>query len=364
LAVGNVGIIQLVPLLITSLWGGALADVLNRKKLLLSAEFGLALACALLLFNATLNQPHVWIIYVAAAISSALNGFHRPTLEAITPRLVAHEDLPAISALSSLKFSIVMIAGPAIAGFIIAKLGLVAVYFFDSMSYLLSIVAIYLIKTPLKITQTAEPILKSIKTGLQYALSRQELMGTYVVDIVAMIFGMPMALFPAIAETLGGVKILGWLYAAPALGTLLVSVFSGWTTKIQRQGKAVIIAASAWGLAIVAFGFTKNIYLAVLCLAIAGGADDVSAIFRQTIWSQTIPDQMRGRLAGIAMISYMSGPLLGNAEAGMVAAATNTTFSVVSGGVLCVAGVILCIFFLPRFWQYHAREWKLKQNSV
>jgi MFS family permease len=167
-----------------------------------------------------------------------------------------------------------------------------------------------------------------------------------------MIFGMPMALFPAVAETLGGVKVLGWLYSAPSAGALVATVFSAWTKRVQRHGAAVIIAAGVWGLAITAFGFSRNLWLALFFLALAGGADMVSGIFRSTIWNGTIPDHLRGRLAGVEMISYMSGPLLGNAESGLVAALAGTQFSIVSGGVLCVLGVVGCVFGLPKFWSY------------
>lgn len=363
LAVGSMGLVQLLPLLVTSLWGGALADRWNRKKILLSAEFGLCLMCFVLLINALSTKPHVWVVYVVAAVVSALSGFHRPSLEAITPRLVERDDLPAVASLSSLKYSVNTIVGPALAGIIIAKFGIALVFFIDLLSYLFSILAIVSLKSNFAAEKSGESVVKSIKSGFQYAMSRQELIGTYVVDIVAMIFGMPMALFPAIAETLGGVKVLGWLYAAPSIGFLLASLFSGWTSKVQRHGVAISIAASIWGLAIIGFGFSKDIIFAVFFLIIAGAADDISGIFRGTLWNQTIPNNLRGRLAGVEMLSYMSGPLLGNAEAGLVAAAFGTTFSVISGGVLCVIGVGISVLFLPRFWNYHAEKWRL-ENTV
>jgi MFS family permease len=353
LAVGNVGIIQLIPLLVTSLWGGALADKYDRKKLLISAEVALSLACLILLTNSLLTQPHLWIIYVAAGLASAFNGFHRPTLEAITQVTIDDKkDMPAISSLSTFKSSFAMIIGPALGGLILAKLNVSSVYFLDFLTYLVSLVAVLRIKVRFDIKAHTESTIKSIKQGMRYAANRQELMGSYLVDFVAMIFGMPMALFPAIAASFHSVTALGWLYAAPSIGMLLTTVISGWTQKIHRHGLAIAISATIWGVAIIAFGLSQNLYVGLFFLAIAGGADAISGIFRLTLWNQTIPPAYRGRLAGIEMISYMSGPLLGNAEAGMVAAAFGTQFSVVSGGALCVVGVAILAVLLPRFLKY------------
>jgi MFS family permease len=192
----------------------------------------------------------------------------------------------------------------------------------------------------------------SLKQGFRYAFSRQELIGTYVIDFTAMIFGMPTALFPAIAQSFGGVKVLGILYAAPALGALAISFFSGWTKYIKRHGLAIAVAAAGWGLAIIVFGLASHFWTAIFFLALAGAFDGISGIFRMTMWNQTIPNDLRGRLAGIEMISYLSGPRLGDTEAGLVAAAFGITASIVSGGVLCVLGVGICCYFLPKFWQY------------
>ena len=354
LAVGNVGIVQLIPLLVTSLWGGALADKIDRRKLLICAEFGMAVATGLFFINSLLPHPHIWLIYVLAALASGLSGFHRPTLEAMTQVLVEHKDMPAAAALSTLKFSVVMIAGPAIAGFLLAKYDLSIVYLLDFFTYVISLVAIFCIKTRFTLEKNEEPIFRSIKEGIRYAMSRQELIGTYAIDFVAMIFGMPMALFPAIAEKFHSVVAIGWLYAGPSIGALLASIFSGWVDKFPRHGAAVAIAALIWGIGIIGFGFSGSIFFAIFFLVIAGAADGVSGLFRMTMWNQTIPKNYRGRLAGIEMISYMSGPLLGNAEAGIVAAGFGTTFSVISGGAMCVIAVVVVTMMLPRFWKYSA----------
>ncbi len=352
LAVGNIGLVELIPLLITSLWGGVLADKFDRRKLLLLAECGLILTSALLLFNSLPGQQHLWVIFLVAALASGLDGFHRPALDALGQKLVEPEDMPAFSALMTFRFSVGMIGGPALAGILLAKSGLTVVYFLDFLSFFISLIAIYFLRTRFVPEKTTTSILQSIKEGLSYAKNRQELLGTYVVDFFAMVFGMPMALFPAIAEKFHSVSAIGWLYAGPSIGMLLASVFSGWTDKIQRHGKAISISASVWGLAIIAFGLTHNLYVAVLFLAIAGAGDAVSGLFRMTLWNQTIPQNYRGRLAGIEMISYMSGPLLGNAEAGFVAHMFNVQFSVISGGILCVLCVAFFAWRMPGFWNY------------
>ena len=203
--------------------------------------------------------------------------------------------------------------------------------------------------------------MRSIIEGLRYARSRQELLGTYLIDMNAMFFGMPMALFPAIATRFGEGTV-GLLYAAPSVGALLATVTSGWAARIHRHGLAITIAAGLWGAAIIFFGFTGNLWLAVFWLVAAGAADMVSGIFRMTIWNQTIPDHLRGRLAGIEMVSYMSGPLLGNAEAGIVASLFSIRTSVVYGGVMCVLGTAVLGMVLPQFLRYDGRAGVLRKR--
>ncbi|HEY3897881.1 MAG TPA: MFS transporter [Chthoniobacter sp.] len=356
LAVGMIGIAQLAPLLGTGLIGGAYADSMDRRKLVIFSALAL-LACAIAFaLNSNGSQPQLWLIYLLAAIASAAKGFYEPTLQAMMPRLAAPEEMPALSALNSLKGTTAMVVGPALGGILIARFGIAATYWTDALSYLVFLGTL-LGMSPMPASSSApSPGLKSIQEGIHYAANRQDLIGTYLVDFVAVIFGMPMALFPAIAETFGGAATLGWLYAAPSAGAFVAALLSGWTKRIRRHGAAIAIAASVWGLAIIAFGFTKNLPLSLFFLALAGGADMVSGIFRTTIWNTTIPDHLRGRMAGIEMLSYMSGPLLGNAESGLAAALAGTQFAVVSGGVLCVIGVFFCVCKLPLFWQYDSRS--------
>jgi MFS family permease len=355
-AVGMLGLAELLPLLGTAFIGGALADAVDRRRLILFVHVGLALGTAVLALNALRPDPPTWTLYVAAGVMSALAGLQRPSIESLTQKLVGREEMPAAAALSSFRSSVGMIAGPALAGVLLASTGLAVTYLFDLATYVFSFVAVIQIRTIPAATNAERPGLRSFLDGFRYAWSRQELIGTYVVDFVAMIFGMPMALFPALAERMGGAAALGPLYAAPAVGALLASVTSRWTRHVHRHGLAVMWAAAAWGLAIVVFGYCDRLGPAVVFLAIAGGADAVSGIFRSTIWNQTIPDALRGRLVGIEMVSYMSGPLLGHVEAGIVASAFGLRASVVSGGVRCVLGVAVCGLLLPRFVRYDARD--------
>jgi MFS family permease len=356
LAVGLLGLFELVPLLLTAFVGGALADAVDRRRMVLATEVGLGLGSAALFVSALAGNTHPWILYMIAAVMSGLNGLQRPSIDALTPRLVDREEVPAAASLSAFRGSVGMIAGPALGGLLIASVGLPATYLFDLATYALSYVAIRLIRRVPPPESAEKPTLRSIAEGFRYAKSRQELIGTYVVDFVAMVFGMPLALFPALSQRLGGPRALGLLYAAPAMGALVASLTSRWTKSVHRHGLAVMLAATAWGLAIVVFGLVDGLAPAVFFLALAGGADAISGMFRMTLWNQTIPDTLRGRLAGIEMVSYMSGPLLGHVEAGAVAAAFGVRASVVSGGVLCIVGVLVCGALLPKFVKYDARH--------
>src|SRR3989454_3605121 len=363
LMVGMLGAAQLVPLLLFALWGGAYADAMDRRRLLIISELFLTAGSFSLAINGLLPHPRVSLAFIVSAAMSACNGFHRPALDALTPRLVDREDLTAVSALLSLRYSLSAIVGPALGGICIAALGFPVTYTLDVLSFFVSLVSLAMIRS-MPSEKVSRPGIHTIIEGLRYAKSRPELIGTYAVDIVAMTFAMPMALFPSMAESWGGAKAAGWLYAAIPIGSLFTSVFSGWTSKVDRHGAAVVIAAAVWGLAIVILGFAPTLGAAVFCLALAGAADAVSGVFRATIWNETIPTELRGRLAGVEMISYLSGPLLGNARAGWVATISSNNISVVSGGFICLVAVLLCIPLLPAFWNYRAERRVSKPVSV
>jgi MFS family permease len=248
-----------------------------------------------------------------------------------------------------------MIAGPAVGGLLIAAIGLPATYGFDVATFGFSLLMLNRMRAVPPPPDAERPSLRGVVEGIRFARSRPELMGTYLVDINAMFFGMPMALFPAVAASYGGAGVLGLLYTAPAVGSLIASLSSGWAQRVHRQGLAVLWAAGLWGAAILGFGLARSLWLALVMLACAGAADMVSGLFRMTIWNTTIPDHIRGRLAGIELISYSSGPTLGNVEAGAVAALTTPRFSVGIGGVLCVLGTLALAAALPEFRRYDDR---------
>ncbi|HEX5046795.1 MAG TPA: MFS transporter [Gammaproteobacteria bacterium] len=351
-AVGLLSAVQLVPLAAAALWGGALADAIDRRRLLLVCE---ALMCAgslALVANSLLARPSVPALFAIAAFISAVNGFHRPALEALTQKLVAKEELAAVSALTALRGTTASIAAPALAGTCIAALGLPATFAVEAATFAGSLAALAAIRS-MPPASDAKPLgLASIAEGLAYAGRRPELIGTYVVDIVAMTFAMPLAVFPALAEQWGGSADVGYLYSAMSVGALLVTLFSKWTADVRRQGAAVIIAAGVWGLGVAALGFATTLPAAVACLVVAGGADMVSGLFRMTIWNETIPPTLRGRMAAIEQLSYMTGPLLGNARAGFAAERFGLARSIISGGVICAACVAACVPLLPAFWRY------------
>lgn len=362
LAVGLLGLAQLVPLLIFAFLGGALADAVDRRRLVQITECGLALLSGVLFLNALLPHPQIWLLYVVAATSTAVDALQRPALGALLPRLVEVDELAAAGALSSIRTTFGMIVGPAVAGVLIATVGLQATYGVDTLTFMVSLVALYYMRAVPPAPDAERPSLRSIAQGLRYARSRPELLGTYIVDFIAMFFGMPIALFPVLAEqfahadrSLRAATILGFLYVAPSVGAFLATATSGWTSRVHRHGLAVIIAAAAWGLAITCMGLAPSLAVALVCLGLAGGADSISGIFRSVIWNKTIPDSLRGRLAGIELISYSSGPLLGEVESGAVASAFTPRISVLSGGIICVIGVVLLGFALPDFRRYTDR---------
>lgn len=355
LAVGLMSLAELGPLLVTSFVGGALADAFDRRRLVQLAELLLAACAGVLALNSWLWDPRVWILFVVGAAMAGLDGIQRPPLDALIPRLVDRDELIAASALDSFRANLGWVAGPAVAGVLIAVLGLPLTYLIDVATFGVSLVALGLMRAVPPPPGAERPSLRGIVESFRYAMGRPELVGTYGVDMIAMFFGIPIALFPAFAEEFGGAGALGLLYAAPSVGALLATATSGWTGRIHRHGLAVCWAAAGWGVAITALGFAPNLALALLALTLAGAADMVSGIFRTTIWNTTIPDHLRGRLAGIEQVSYSAGPLLGNLESGVVAAFAGVRASIVSGGVLCVAGVAVAALALPAFRRYDAR---------
>lgn len=360
LIVGALGTVQLVPVLVFGLIGGAYADRLDRRKLLIVSEGLMSVGVLGFFLNSLQAEPSLLGVFVLTAILQSINAFHRPAMEALTQAIVSSDQYPAAAALSSLRHSVGAIVGPALGGVLISTLGIEIAYLIDFATFLVAMICIFFMKVSSKpkLSSNEESPLKSIGESLQYAYRKPELMGTYIVDIVAMTFAFPTALFPAMAESWGGAKAAGILYSSMSIGSLVVALFSRWTEKVDRHGAAVIIAAAIWGLAIMGLGFATSLWVAVVFLALAGAADAVSAIFRSVIWNETIPNERRGKLAGIEMISYMSGPLLGNMRSGWMAGLFGVPMAVGLGGAFCVIGVIGSGFALPKFWLYRSLKKK------
>lgn len=354
--VGLLGIVQLVPTLIFGLIGGSVADAMDRRKLLLISESIMCVCTLGFMFNSMLGEPNVVVIFVLTGIVQTAVGFHRPSLDALTQKLLDPKQYAAAGALGSFRHCFGAIVGPALGGVLISGFGAKIAYFVDFLTFLIALILIALMRRVPNPTPKERAMGSRIIEGLKYAFSRPELIGTYVVDIVAMAFAFPVALFPAMAESWGGAKAAGYLYSAMSVGSLIVTLLSGWTSKVRRHGAMVVWAAAIWGVAIIGLGFSDQLWLALLFLAAAGAADMVSGLFRSIIWNETIPNDMRGRLSGVEMISYMSGPLIGNARAGAMAGAFGIGFSIWSGGLICTVGVILCGFLLPKFWKYRSKN--------
>ncbi len=362
--VGLIGVAEFIPMFSLALVGGALSDAFDRRWLVRLAEAGAALVSLLLVANASLHRPLVWVLYVCAALAAAAGAILGPPLGALLPRLVEPDELTAAFAIDSGLGNLASVAGPALGGVLIAAFGAMSAYTVDVATYLFSLAALTLMSSVPPPADGERPSLRSIAAGLRYAGSRRELVGSYVVDLVAMIFGMPNALFPAFARRIGGGAVVGLLYAAPSAGAVLAALVSGWAGRYSRHGLAIVLAACGWGLAIAAFGLTRSLWLALGLLALAGGADSISALFRAILWNGTIPDELRGRLQGVALLSYTSGPVLGNAEAGLAAGAIGVTGSIVAGGLLCVVGAAFTALALPEFWHYRGPDLALKPGMT
>ena len=366
LAVGVLGVIEIVPLIIFGLYGGVLADSVDRKKMIWATEAGALVIVLGLLANSVLPDPKTYIIYIAAALFAVVDGLQRPSMGAILPRLVSHEDLPSASNLLTLRWQFGFILGPTLGGIIFSTFSISVGYIFDIVTYLISLIFLAQMRSVLPSSEAEKPSLAALLEGVRYAFSRQDLLATYVIDLAAMFFAMPNALFPFWADLLHAPWALGLFYAAGISGAIAVTLTSGWTKSYRFHGRAIIAAALGWGLAIALAGLTHSLILVLICLAIAGGSDQISALFRQTIWNQTIPDELRGRLAGIELLSYSVGPLAGQLRAASIAAATSLSFSVTSGGLICVLVVAILAIFLPKFRKYDAEtnEFAVREREI
>ena len=357
LLVGLLGLASLVPLLVVPLVGGAIADAMDRRTVVFLTEIGLAGLAGLLLVNAVLPHPQIWALFVLQAVAVAVFSLGRPAMSSLSPRLVPEEEFAAASALFSVYNSLGSVAGPALGGVIIAVAGVPWTYGIDALTYLASLAAIWSLPRLPPLEEVERPSLQTILEGFRFLKGRQALIGIFAIDTNAMVFGMPSALFPAIAlHRLGGdASTVGYLYAAPYAGALVCSLLSGWVSHTRRMGLGITVMACLWGAAIAGFGFMTSLWPALALLALAGGADFYSAVLREAMLFRSTPDHLRGRMLGIEFMQVASAPNLGDLEAGVLASLTSIRFSVVSGGLACIGGCIVTAFLLPGFLRYEAR---------
>jgi len=357
LQVGLLSLCELFPLLTLTIVGGAIADAVDRRRLLLVTEVLLALVATGFAVNANLDEPQVWAIYVLVTLAMSVFSLGVAGMNSVIPRLVAREELTAAIAIENVYGSTTNVAGPALGGLLIAVLGLRGAYLLDAATFSASLWSVWRLP-PLPAAHDAErPSFQTIAEGFRFVRQKKVLLGMFLVDSNAMVFGMPRALFPALAlqRFNGGAGILGLMYAAPYAGALVASLLSGWIGHVRRQGLIVAIAAALWGVAIAAFGFADSLWLALLLLAAAGAADNVSAVLRGTILWAVTPDSLRGRVSGIEFAQVAATPALGNVEAGLVASLTSLRVSIVSGGIVCVLGTVVIALAVPALIRYDAR---------
>jgi MFS family permease len=354
LLVGLLGIAQLVPLLVTSLVGGALVDSLDRTRVLVFTQIALMATAVGLALNAAADDPLVWLIFVLSGLNAAISAIDSPARQASVPALVGLRLVPSAMALTRTLSNIAKTVGPALGGFLIAQAGLTATYTVEALAFAVGTLLVTRIGALHPEGGGQRFGIESIKEGFRFLKERRVLQGNFLIDVNAMVFGMPQALFPAVGiEMLGGdAATVGLLYAAPGAGALLGAITAGWVGAVRRQGMAVIIAVVVWGAAIAAFGFAPTVPIALGMLAIAGAADVVSAVFRSTILQLAVPDRLRGRLTATHTAVVAGGPRLGDFEAGVVASVTTPQISVVSGGLACIVGAAVIMRKYPEFAGY------------
>jgi MFS family permease len=356
LVVGLLGTAEVVPLVIFGLFGGALADRIDRRLLMRWCEPGMACCAVVLLANSLLPRPALWPLFVVAALLVAISSLQRPSFEAATPRLVSRGQLTAAVALLAMFQNASVLVGSSLGGVLAITPGPWLVYALDAAGFAVSFWMLGRLPAlpPLEVERGTP--LRQIFGGLRYAVTRRDLLGSYLTDLSAMIFAYPNALFPFMAVTLRAPWSAGLMFAAPSAGAFLLSATSGWMSRIRRHGLAIAVSAMIWGAGIAAFGLSPDIYAALAVLVIAGAADESSGIFRDMLWKQSIPDRLRGRMAGVEMLSYAGGPPLGQLRSGVMASTFGIRFSLAAGGFGCMAAVAVVCSALPALTRYRAAD--------
>ncbi len=360
LQVGAVSLVQLIPIVIGSLVGGSIGDAVDRRTLMIVSTSLLALTSGALAVNSLVASPSLLAIYLVSAVAGALGGFVSTARLASIPVLVKPLHLSAAYAFSQIVFQVGTVVGPALSGLLLRPVGLPGVYSIDAGTYIIGALTCFAISSIPPSPGAARPGIGSFMEGVRYLKGRPAIQGVFLIDINAMVFGMPRALFPALAAhryhgALAATTVLGFLYAAPGAGALLGAFVTGWVSNLSRQGWAIVAAVLVWGGAITLFGLTDVLWMALILLAIAGWADVVSAVLRNTVLQASVPDTFRSRLSSFQIAVVTGGPRLGDMEAGTVASLVNTEFSIVSGGLACIVGALVLVGVLPGFHRYRNR---------
>ena len=369
--VGLTGVFALVPLIVFGLWGGALADALDRRRLLMLTTTGLIVTSLLFWAQAAAGNRNVWVVMVLLSAQQAFFAVNQPTRSAIIPRLVPSDQLASASALNMTVMQFGAIVGPLSAGILIPVVGLSTMYLLTAVALLATLYAVFRLPPQPVAGERRSAGLRSVIDGFAYLATRRILLASFLVDIIAMVFGMPRALFPQIAtETFGdpasGGTALGLLFAAMSVGAVVGGVFSGWIPRVRRQGLAVLVCVALWGAAMVAFGLFVGaaspdgsawwLWLALIALAFGGAVDMISAAFRQAILLDSATDEMRGRLQGVFIVVVAGGPRIGDVAHGVAAASVGTAVAAAGGGVLVVIGVVIAAIAFPAFLRYTVRS--------
>ena len=354
LDVGLLGIVQAVPLVCGSLAGGAIADRFDRRRVLIVTQLGLASCSALLALGAFSGHPPLLAIYAVVALASLVGAVDAPTRTAIIPNLVGVDRLAGALSLNIVLFQTTLVAGPAIGGLVIAHLGLPAAYSVDVITFGAALTAVALLPPQGRSAIEHERPVAAILRGLSFARRQPVILGGFAMDLAAMIFGLPRAVFPVLAATTfhAGAQGLGLLYAAPGAGAVIAALTSGAVARSKRLGRIIVVAIVLWGVVIIAFGFAQTLWVALLLLAIAGGADSFSAVCRTTIMQRIAPDELRGRLTSLYFMVVVGGPNLGDVETGVVANAFGAEVAIVTGGALCLVGLGAAAVAFPSVWRY------------
>jgi MFS family permease len=361
LMVGVTSVVALVPLIVFGLLGGAIADAMDRRRLLLVTSVGAAVTSGLLAVQALLpGEGHLAVLWVLTALVSAFAAVNQPTRSAVIPALVGIEGVAAANALAMTVRQAGVIVGPLLAGLLIGTGGLPLTYTIDALGFVAAVLLLRGLPSlppgggavPLRLGVAV----RGVWEGFTFLRTQPVLLMTFVVDIIAMLFAWPQAVFPELSQTTfaGDANSLGWLFAGVSIGSLVMGLTSGWVSRVDRQGAVVLVAIAVWGVAIVGFGLASSLWLAVLCLALAGAGDMVSAVLRSSMLQTAAPDEMRGRMQGVFIVVVAGGPRLGDLRAGVLASSFGVTAAMVSGGVVIVVAMALVAVVVPSFWHFRA----------